>query len=538
MRNALKWMLICGLLMSFGAAFAAIPVGSLNITPNTESGRRSLDDPCTVHFNGFIFGSYSGAIQWPGGSVTFYQSGDVFTNTCTPDETFTAFCVDIDHYLNQGSYCANITPVSVRADYPEQTRGMAYLMAWYPPANAASDRLLQVSLWKMASDQRTGATHGVPWYHINAGRGDPEASDTPRYPYVNTVYNTDHAQNVAANGLVRLALGASDGIPKNVALCDDRFELTRGPLIPSGDNVMIEVTIHLIRGETAPTVNNSALAGVQFAVSSEGGSVSPTTVWTNSDGIAHVVITQARTNPVGTILHVCTKGIWLKSVVPCPGTASQQLLVAGPRCEMCLNLSIPPDQWEPTELASFDAAAANDGIALNWRSSAETSVDHWEIERAEGQSAFQSIASMQAANVTTGHEYHFVDQSVQSGVSYSYRLTSVDLGGARRVYTDVVRTASVTTSSASTLSGFQLVGNYPNPFNPTTSIVFNLAEAAHTTLKVYDITGKEVATLLNGNLSAGAHTVNFAGSSLPSGNYFYTLTSGSFSSTKKMTLMK
>ncbi|MGE5679417.1 MAG: M6 family metalloprotease domain-containing protein [Bacillota bacterium] len=89
---------------------------------------------------------------------------------------------------------------------------------------------------------------------------------------------------------------------------------------------------------------------------------------------------------------------------------------------------------------------------------------------------------------------------------------------------------------------FALEQNYPNPFNPTTSIRYSVPEDAHVTLKVYDILGKELATLVDEVKSAGSHTVNFSisngGVQHSSGIYFYRLQSGSFSDIKKMVILK
>jgi hypothetical protein len=80
--------------------------------------------------------------------------------------------------------------------------------------------------------------------------------------------------------------------------------------------------------------------------------------------------------------------------------------------------------------------------------------------------------------------------------------------------------------------------NYPNPFNPETRISFGVPAGEHTTLKVTDILGNEVATLLNEIIPAGSYEMNFDASVLPSGIYFYTLQSGDFAITRKMVLLK
>jgi hypothetical protein len=81
--------------------------------------------------------------------------------------------------------------------------------------------------------------------------------------------------------------------------------------------------------------------------------------------------------------------------------------------------------------------------------------------------------------------------------------------------------------------------NYPNPFNPTTTIDFTLKEDGFTTLKVYDILGKEVAMLIHENLQAGVlHQVTFDASKLSSGLYFYRLDTGNYSLMKKLVMIK
>jgi len=88
------------------------------------------------------------------------------------------------------------------------------------------------------------------------------------------------------------------------------------------------------------------------------------------------------------------------------------------------------------------------------------------------------------------------------------------------------------------IDGFSLKQNYPNPFNPTTTIAFSLTNSDHVTLNIYNVLGEFVTSLVNGQMSAGAHEVNFDASSLSSGTYFYELRIGQESKIKKMNLMK
>jgi hypothetical protein len=85
---------------------------------------------------------------------------------------------------------------------------------------------------------------------------------------------------------------------------------------------------------------------------------------------------------------------------------------------------------------------------------------------------------------------------------------------------------------------YSLEQNYPNPFNPTTSISYSLAERSDVTLKIYDVLGNEISTLINTTQEAGKHSINFDASKLSSGLYIYTLNAGNFTSSRKMMLLK
>lgn len=85
---------------------------------------------------------------------------------------------------------------------------------------------------------------------------------------------------------------------------------------------------------------------------------------------------------------------------------------------------------------------------------------------------------------------------------------------------------------------FGLAQNYPNPFNPSTTIEYSLPEAGFVTLKIYNVLGEEIATLIAGDHAAGAFKATWEASGLPSGVYFYRLTAGGYVQTMKMILMK
>ena len=87
-------------------------------------------------------------------------------------------------------------------------------------------------------------------------------------------------------------------------------------------------------------------------------------------------------------------------------------------------------------------------------------------------------------------------------------------------------------------SQFVLNQNYPNPFNPTTTISFSIPTSEFVTLKVFDVLGSEVATLVNEEKPSGSYEVEYKAANLSSGMYLYTLKVGKFSETKKLILMK
>jgi hypothetical protein len=87
-------------------------------------------------------------------------------------------------------------------------------------------------------------------------------------------------------------------------------------------------------------------------------------------------------------------------------------------------------------------------------------------------------------------------------------------------------------------STFELSQNYPNPFNPTTLIRYQIPAVAHVTMRLYNLIGQQVAELVNETQGIGRYQVTLDASTLPSGIYFYRITAGNFTETKKLTLLR
>jgi Secretion system C-terminal sorting domain len=187
----------------------------------------------------------------------------------------------------------------------------------------------------------------------------------------------------------------------------------------------------------------------------------------------------------------------------------------------------------PVELTSFTAQASAEGVLLKWTTASELNNHGFEVERSLDGTGFFTVAFIQGAGTTTeGKEYSYTDNvEYKGGEIFYYRLKQVDLDG-RIEYTDIIEV------EFDIPKDFVLHQNYPNPFNPSTTIKYAVPKTSLVSLKIYDLTGQEVAVLVNEVKEAGTHELNFDASNLASGVYFYIMIAGDFSSVKKMNLLK
>lgn len=123
----------------------------------------------------------------------------------------------------------------------------------------------------------------------------------------------------------------------------------------------------------------------------------------------------------------------------------------------------------------------------------------------------------------------------------STNLYSQYKGGSYDGYssqTDFAIVVSVFENTPLEIIDFQLYQNYPNPFNPSTIISYNIYKTGNVSIRIFDLNGKELATLVDGRQNAGSYEIEFDASDLSAGVYFYRLTAGYFSMTRKMLLIK
>ncbi|MEZ4821324.1 MAG: T9SS type A sorting domain-containing protein [Ignavibacteria bacterium] len=170
----------------------------------------------------------------------------------------------------------------------------------------------------------------------------------------------------------------------------------------------------------------------------------------------------------------------------------------------------------PVELASFVSTVTRNNVELNWSTATETNNQKFEIERSISNSnEWTKVGEVEGHGTTTDiQNYKYNDRGVSTG-HYTYRLKQVDFNG----------TANYHELSAEVIVGvptaYALSQNYPNPFNPTTKIDYELPYDGKVSILLYDISGREVAKLVNEVKTAGYYTVQFNGANLASGMYFY-----------------
>jgi hypothetical protein len=130
-----------------------------------------------------------------------------------------------------------------------------------------------------------------------------------------------------------------------------------------------------------------------------------------------------------------------------------------------------------------------------------------------------------------------LSSAVAFAVSGNDIFAGISGGGVwRRPLSEMITSAGESKRNVST--SFTLSQNYPNPFNPSTTISFDLPTKSFVTLKVFDMIGREVATIVSKELSAGSYTRQWHAEGLPSGVYFYRLQAGSYLETKKLVLLR
>ncbi|MEO6694639.1 MAG: right-handed parallel beta-helix repeat-containing protein [Ignavibacteria bacterium] len=194
----------------------------------------------------------------------------------------------------------------------------------------------------------------------------------------------------------------------------------------------------------------------------------------------------------------------------------------------------------PVELSSLTSVVNKRDVTLNWITASELNNAGFDVERSVVNGLWSKVANV-TGNGTTSvpMNYTYTDRNLASG-KYNYRLKQIDFNGNYE-YFNLSNEVNIGVPTK-----FDLSQNYPNPFNPTTKINYDLPFDGKVSIKIFDMSGREVSTLVNDVVTAGFYTINFNAANLSSGVYFYKITvegngstdNGGFVAIKKMMLVK
>jgi len=195
----------------------------------------------------------------------------------------------------------------------------------------------------------------------------------------------------------------------------------------------------------------------------------------------------------------------------------------------------------PVELTSFAAQTDGKIVTLKWMTATETENLGFHVFRntAENGDYVQITTEMilGAGSSDEAHAYSYADRDVHAGNSYYYKLADVDFNGTIKFH------GPISVTVAGVPGNYSLAQCYPNPFNPETAINFSLKEAGKVSLRIYNLNGQVIRTLVDSEKTAGSYSVMWNGTTdqgarVSSGTYLYTLKVNGFEETKKMSFMK
>ncbi len=220
------------------------------------------------------------------------------------------------------------------------------------------------------------------------------------------------------------------------------------------------------------------------------------------------------------------------------------------------------DQSLPVTLTTFQASVQNGAVLLQWRTESEVENLGFEIYRSwnetEGFQLLDSYRNNAALkghyNASNAHSYSYLDQNVTAGETYYYKLADVDFTGHRtfhgpiKVQVENSQNGPIADDNAQAIKKFVLYPNVPNPFNPSTTVSFDIPtskeSAVRVALNIFNVRGGKVRTLFSGSLAGGKHYrmqwdgKDNAGNVMPAGIYFAVLRAGNMQQSQKMCLVK
>ena len=191
----------------------------------------------------------------------------------------------------------------------------------------------------------------------------------------------------------------------------------------------------------------------------------------------------------------------------------------------------------PITLSDFSARLGSSGIELNWTTASEQENAAFHIYRNE-----EPIATIDGAGTSTSiHDYSFIDKYIVPGMTYTYVLADVNYANEETRHNE--KAVTVIVPEHVVYNSFELIENYPNPFNPATTIAYDIfnndqADESFVELSIYDMNGYKIATIVNEYQPSGYHEVSWNASGYASGIYICRLSVGDQSKTQKLVLVK
>ena len=194
------------------------------------------------------------------------------------------------------------------------------------------------------------------------------------------------------------------------------------------------------------------------------------------------------------------------------------------------------DNLAPEAPGGLTADIVDEGIYLSWDISIEDVFQLFNLEK----SLTYEFDEYESFIIT---DTSYMDPDYVLNETQYYRLTAVDLSGNVSDYSDIVEAAVLALDEDLIPDVYALHQNYPNPFNPVTNIRYDLPEDAHVMIRIFDIQGRMVKTLVSGQEKAGRKSIiwdatNQIGAQVAAGMYLYLIQAGEFKQTRKMVLLK
>ncbi|MBN2410153.1 T9SS type A sorting domain-containing protein [candidate division KSB1 bacterium] len=195
------------------------------------------------------------------------------------------------------------------------------------------------------------------------------------------------------------------------------------------------------------------------------------------------------------------------------------------------------DMALPINLSSYRFDIKNNSILLKWTTETETNCYGYNIYKSEQEIGPYSIINTKiipgAGTSTQKNHYEFIDSNINKSQTYYYKIDQVDINGKHSYYGPLAASFSEKIPTE-----YSLEQNFPNPFNPGTTIYYNLPKQSLVTINVYNLKGELVQVLFNGSKEAGSYSLDWNATLLPSGTYFIKLSANDFSDIKKCLLIK